>query len=98
MTLKNLMSGLMIDHDDFLVLADILRALDKSVMISNYTRFDYVTSYLRQYTRNWIALVVGMPTLIEIFKANTIRNSQAGFLRGWESCSAGIASFLCIRP
>jgi hypothetical protein len=82
MTLKNLMSGRMIDHDDFLARADILRALDKSVMISNYTRFDYVTSYLRQYTRNWVALVVGMPTLIEIFKGKYYTELPGGILEG----------------
>jgi hypothetical protein len=82
MTLKNLMSGRRIDPDDFLARADILRALDKSVMISNYTRFDYVTSYLRQYTRNWIALVVGMPTLIEIFKGKYYTELPGGILEG----------------
>src|ERR1035441_7693496 len=40
MTLNNLMSGPTIDHRDFLARADILGALDKTVMISNYTPFD----------------------------------------------------------
>jgi len=37
-------------------------------MISNYTRFDCVTTYLRQYTQNWIGMVVGFPTLRAIFE------------------------------
>ena len=48
MTLKNLMGGRTVDHADFLARADILRTLGKTVMISNYTRFDRVTAYLPQ--------------------------------------------------
>jgi len=51
MTLNNLMSEQAIDHQDFLARVDILGALGKMVVISNYTRFDRVTSYLRRYTR-----------------------------------------------
>ena len=82
MTLNNLMSGRAIDHNDFLARADILGALDKTVMISNYTRFDTVTSYLRHYTRNWLAVVVGVPTLIEIFKEEYYRELAGGILEG----------------
>ena len=67
MTLNNLMSGKSIDHRDFLARADVIGTLRKMVMISNYSRFDSVTTYLRQYTQNWIGFVAGVPTLRAIF-------------------------------
>jgi hypothetical protein len=82
MTLNNLMSGPNIDHQDFLARAGILGALDKTVMISNYTRFDLVTTYLRQYTQNWIGMVVGIPTLLAIFEEKYYEELQGGILEG----------------
>ena len=82
MTLNNLMTGPSIDHQDFLARADILGALGKTVMISNYTRFDCVTSYLRQYTRNWIATVAGLPTLRAIFDEQYYKELPGGILEG----------------
>ena len=82
MTLNNLMSGAAIDHRDFLARADILGALAKTVMISNYTRFDRVTTYLRQYTQNWIGMVVGIPTLRAIFEEQYYKDLEGGILEG----------------
>ena len=82
MTLNNLMSGPTIDHQDFLSRAAILGALDKTVMISNYTRFDRVTTYLRQYTQNRISMVVGIPTLRGIFEEKYYEELQGGILEG----------------
>src|SRR4051794_3809829 len=82
MTLNNLMSGPVIDHQDFLARADILGALDKTVMISNYTRFDGVTTYLRQYTQNWIGMVVGVPTLRAIFEEKYYQELPGGIMEG----------------
>jgi hypothetical protein len=82
MTLHNLMSGETIDHQDFLARADILGALEKTVMISNYTRFDRVVSYLRQYTQDWIGMVVGIPTLRAIFEEKYYTELEGGILEG----------------
>ncbi len=82
MTLNNLMSGRSIDHQDFLERARVIGALDKMVMISNYTRFDLITTYLRQYTQNWIGLVAGIPTLRAIFDEQYYRDLQGGILEG----------------
>ena len=62
MTLNNLITEQSIDHQDFLARVDLLGALGKMVMISSYTRFDGVTGYLRKATRNWIAMVIRVPT------------------------------------
>jgi len=82
MTLNNLMCEKAIDHRDFLARADILGALGKLVMISNYTRFDKVTSYLRQYTQNWIGMPIGIPTLRELFDEKYYTDLEGGILEG----------------
>jgi len=82
MTLHNLLSGRAVDHQDFLARVDMLAALGKMVMISNYTRFDRVTSYLRQYTLCWIGMVMGVPTLREVFEEKYYAGLEGGILEG----------------
>jgi hypothetical protein len=82
MTLNNLLAGRAIDHADFLARVDLLGALGKTVMISNYTRFDGVTGYLRGSTQNWIAMAVGVPTLQEIFEEKYYTELDGGLIEG----------------
>src|SRR5580700_4398193 len=82
MTLNNLMSEQAIDHQDFLARVDILGALGKMVVVSNYTRFDKVTSYLRRYTQNWIGMAMGIPTLRQIFDEKYYDEMEGGILEG----------------
>jgi hypothetical protein len=82
MTLNNLSVELKIDHADFLARVDMLGALGKIVLISNYTTFDRVTRYLRGSTQNWIALVVGLPTLQEIVHQKYYDDLDGGLLEG----------------
>jgi hypothetical protein len=71
-----------IDHQDFLARVDILAALGKMVMVSNYTRFDKVTSYLRHYTQNCIGMAMGVPTLREVFDEKYYTELEGGILEG----------------
>lgn len=82
MTLNNLMSEQVIDHQDFLARVDILGALGQMVIVSNYTRFDMVTSYLRHHTQNWIGVAMGIPTLREIFEEKYYTDLEGGILEG----------------
>ena len=82
MTLNNLMAAAGIDDQDFLARVDILGALSQTVMISNYTRFDQVTSYLRHYTQERVAMVLGMPLLREIFDEKYYADLDGGILEG----------------
>ncbi len=82
-TLKNLMSDNVIDHRDFLARVDILGALGKMVMISDYQRFDQVTAFLRRYTGAQIGMVVGMPVLQEIFDEKYYTELDGGILEGF---------------
>ena len=82
MTMNNLLTGRGVDHQDFLARVDILAALGKMVMISNYTRFGRVTGYLRQYTKNWIGMVMGVPTLREVYEEKYYSDLEGGILEG----------------
>lgn len=82
MTLSNLVTGHSIDHGDFLARASMLNALGITVMVSNYDRFDLVTSYLRRYTREPIVMVMGAPTLLNIFEEKYYAAVPGGILEG----------------
>ncbi len=81
MTLRNLMTmDERIEHSDFLARVDTLSALGKTVMVSNYSRFHNVTSYLRRYTPNQVVMVLGVPTLRQIFEEKYYRDMEGGVL------------------
>jgi hypothetical protein len=82
MTLQDLGTGPGIDRRDFLDRVDILGALGKTVMVSNYRRFDSVTSQLRRYTQEWIGFVMGVPTLVKVFDEQFYTNLPGGVLEG----------------
>ena len=82
MTLSNLVTGHRIDHGDFLARASMLNALGITVMVSNYDRFDLVTSYLRRYTKEPIVMVMGAPTLVGIFEEKYYSDLPGGILEG----------------
>jgi hypothetical protein len=81
MTLRNLFApGQETDHRDFLARVETLRALGKTVMISNYSRFHNVTAYLRRYTRERIGMALGIPTLAQLFNEDHYRDLGGGAL------------------
>lgn len=81
MTLRNLLTlGEKVEHADFLARMDTLRALGKTVMVSNYSRFHNVTSYLRRYTHERIVMVLGIPTLLQLFDEEYYRDLEGGVL------------------
>ncbi|HEY4089697.1 MAG TPA: TonB-dependent receptor, partial [Bryobacteraceae bacterium] len=82
MTLSNLVTEHRIDHGDFLARASMLNALGITVMVSNYDRFDLVTSYLRRYTKEAIVMVMGAPTLLNIFEEKYYQRLPGGMLEG----------------
>ena len=82
MTLQDLGTGPGIDRRDFLDRADMLGALGKTVMVSNYRRFDSVTSSLRRYTQQWLGFVMGVPTLRAVFDEQYYTSLPGGILEG----------------
>ena len=82
MTLQDLDTGHGIDRRDFLDRADMLGALGKTVMVSNFRRFDSVTSSLRRYTQEWLGFVMGVPTLRKVFDDQYYTGLPGGILEG----------------
>jgi hypothetical protein len=82
MTLRDLDTGHGIDRRDFLDRADMLGALGKTVMVSNYRRFDSVTTSMRRYTPQWLGFVMGVPTLRMVFDEQYYTDLPGGILEG----------------
>ncbi|MGB0580007.1 MAG: TonB-dependent receptor [Limisphaerales bacterium] len=83
MTLHNLTQGDSIDHQDFLERVDMLAALGKNVLISNYGEFHRLAAYLFRYTQNMIGIGIGIPTLREIFNEEYYDNLGGGILESF---------------
>ena len=80
MTLRNLLSGDGVDHKDFLARVDILSALGKTVLISNYARYYKLVAYLSVYTHKSIGIALGIPSLKEIFDEKFYTDLEGGLL------------------
>jgi len=81
-TMKNLMSSGQLDLQDFLDRVDMLGALGRTVLISNYGEFYRLIQYLRRYTDRAIGLPLGIPSLHEIFEEKYYGNLDGGILEG----------------
>lgn len=80
MTLKNLMREGEISHDDFLARADILGAMGKTVLITNYSFYYSLAEYLFGFTKKPIGLAMGVPTLKEVFNEKYYDDLPGGIL------------------
>ena len=84
MTLKNLRSdGDAIDPQDFLDRAEILATLGHTVLISNYGEYHRLAAYFFRYTKKMIGLVMGVPTLREIFQDKYYGDLDGGILESF---------------
>jgi hypothetical protein len=83
MTLKNLTDGDKIDHQDFLDRADILCALGHTVLISNFAEYHRLAAYLFRQTKKMIGIVMGVPTLREIFDEKYYADLEGGILESF---------------
>jgi len=80
MTLENLLAGGQLNHADFLARVDILGALGRTVLISKFREYYRLAGYLFRYTNKSIGLVMGVPSLIEIFNEKYYTNLEGGIL------------------
>jgi len=83
MTLKNLTTEGGIDYKDFLDRVDLLGSLGKNVLISNYGEFYRLAAYLFRYTKKMIGIVMGVPTLREIFDEKYYTELEGGILESF---------------
>lgn len=85
MTLRNLGAekGSEIDAQDFLNRADILCALGKNVLISNYGEYYQLAQYLFRYTNQPIALAMGLSSMREILDEKYYEHLPGGILESF---------------
>lgn len=80
MTLENLLTEGELNHADFLARVDILGSLGRPVLISKFGEYYRLAGYLSRYTNKPIALVMGMPSLHEIFDDRYYLHLEGGIL------------------
>ncbi|HEY1583497.1 MAG TPA: TonB-dependent receptor, partial [Chthoniobacterales bacterium] len=80
MTLENLLAEGQLNHADFLARVDILGSLGRTVLISKFGEYYRLAAYLSRYTNKMIALVMGVPSLHEIFDEKYYLNLEGGIL------------------
>lgn len=83
MALNNLVEGDSIDNRDFLDRVDLLGTLGRPVMITNYGEFYRLANYLQRHTAKMIGLVMGVPTLREIFEEKYYTHLAGGILESF---------------
>lgn len=83
MTLRNLTTEAGIDHKDFLDRVDVLGMLGKTVLISNYLEYYRLAQYLFRYTKKNIGIVMGVPSLKEIFDEKYYADLEGGILESF---------------
>jgi hypothetical protein len=81
-TMQNLLSSGGLDLRDFLDRVDMLGALGRTVLISNYGEYYRLVDYLTRYTDRMIGLPLGIPALSEIFDEKYYENLDGGILEG----------------
>ncbi len=83
MTMKNLTSASGIDHKDFLDRVDVLGTLGRTVLISNFGEYHRLAAYLFRYTKEMIALVMGLPSLRDVFDEKYYHDLEGGILESF---------------
>src|SRR5438876_9035445 len=80
MTLENLLAEGQLNHADFLARVDILGALGRTVLISKFGESYLLPGYLFRYSSEMVGLVMGVPSLMEIFDEKYYLNLEGGIL------------------
>ena len=83
MTLKSLTEEGKINHQDFIDRVDILGTLGKTVLISNYFEFHRLAAYLFHWTKERIAIALGVPTLREVCDEKYYTDLEGGILESF---------------
>ncbi len=83
LTMHNLLATGAMDRRDFLARADVLCACGTNVLISDFSEFYRLGAYLSRMTKERIGLVLGVPTLIEIFQEKYYSQLPGGILESF---------------
>ena len=83
-TMRNLLAGgTEVDRRDFLARADLLSACGMTVLVSDYFEFYRLAAYLAWRTRERMGIVMGVPSLLEIFDERYYTQLPGGILESF---------------
>jgi hypothetical protein len=82
-TLNNLLADGGLDEQDFLDRAEILCSIGQTVLISNYQEYYKLVDYFSGFTKKRIGLIMGIPSLQEIFEEKYYRDLNGGILEAF---------------
>jgi hypothetical protein len=84
LTMRNLLAGGDdVDRRDFLARADLLAACGMTVLVSDYFEFYRLAAYLAWRTKERIGIVLGAPSLIELFDEKYYAALPGGILESF---------------
>lgn len=84
LTMANLLAGgKEVDRRDFLARADLLAACGMTVLISDYFEYYRLAAYLSWRTKERIGIVMGVPSLIELFDEKYYSALPGGILESF---------------
>jgi hypothetical protein len=84
LTMRNLLAGGDdVDRRDFLARADLLSACGLTVLISDYFDYYRLAGYIAQRTRERIGIVMGVPSLFDLFDEKYYTQLPGGILESF---------------
>ena len=83
-TMRNLLAGGKdVDRRDFLARADLLASCGMTVLISDYFEYHRLAAYLAWRTKERLGIVMGVPSLIELFDEKYYTQLPGGILENF---------------
>ncbi len=82
-TMNNLLAEGELDYRDFLARVDLLAAVGKTVLISNYFEYYQLAAYLSRYTKKKIGITMGAASLRELFDEKYYIQLEGGILESF---------------
>ena len=82
-TLSNLRAEGEINERDFLDRAELLCSLGQNVMITNYKEYFRLVEYFSEFTKERMALAMGVNNLVQIFEEKYYRHISGGILEAF---------------
>ncbi|RRA47176.1 TonB-dependent receptor [Acidipila sp. EB88] len=83
LNMRNLLATGALDLDDFLARADLIAATGKIVLISDYFDYHRLASWIALFTTEPVALVMGVPSVRELFVEKLYSGLEGGILEGF---------------
>ena len=86
-----------IDRRDFLARADLLAACGETVLITDYFDYYRLAAYVAKRTTERIGIVMGVPSLIDLFDERNHAQLPGGILESFTGCSRTASSSMSTR-